>query len=91
VGEVPTPYGAIAVKWGVSAHGAVTMNVAVPSGTTGTIAIPSGGTVTINGKAVPTSASSALDARASGSDGSKYGYIDNVQPGAYVIESANRS
>jgi alpha-L-rhamnosidase len=91
VGEVPTPYGAIAVKWGVSARGAVSMNVTVPSGTTGTIAIPSGGTVTMNGKAVATSASSALDARASGSDGGKYGYIDNVQPGVYVIGSANPS
>ena len=61
VGEVPTPYGVIAVKWGVSAGGAVSMNVTVPNGTTGTIAIPSGATVTMNGKTVTTSASSNLD------------------------------
>lgn len=91
VGEAPTPYGAIAVKWGVSASGAISMNVTVPSGTSGTIAVPFGGTVKMNGKVVTTAASSTLDPRASGSDGGKYGYIDNVGPGTYVIEPANQS
>jgi alpha-L-rhamnosidase len=90
-GEAPTPYGAIAVKWGVSAGGAVSMNVTVPTGTSGTIAVPFGGTVTMNGKSVTTAASSTLDPLSSGSDGGKYGYIDNVGPGTYVIRPAKAS
>ncbi|MDE1184754.1 alpha-L-rhamnosidase C-terminal domain-containing protein [Paraburkholderia sp.] len=87
VGSAPTPHGAIAVKWAVSTTGSVAMNVVVPTGTTGTIAVPSGGTVTVNGKAVATASSSALDPNAVASDGGAYRYIDNVGPGTYAIEA----
>jgi alpha-L-rhamnosidase len=91
VGDVPTPYGVIAMKWGVAKSGAVSMSVTVPNGTSGTIAVPFGGTVKLNSTIVTTAPSSILDPQAAGSDGGNYGYIDNVGPGTYTIEPVNPS
>ncbi|MCO1574532.1 hypothetical protein M8C13_02020 [Crossiella sp. SN42] len=54
VGQVPTPHGPLAVKWG-RASGGFDMNVTAPGGTSGTIAVPASGpdtTITVNGKTV---------------------------------------
>ncbi len=85
LGTVPTPYGAIPVKWGRAQNGVFRIDVTVPAGTTGTIALPAGGTVKVNGVAIAASTSSDLDSAGVASDGTAYQYLNGVQPGSYSI------
>jgi len=85
VGTVPTPFGAISVKWGRSSAGVFSMQVSVPPGTTGCIAIPAGGPVKVNGTATTARSSSNLDPGAVTTDGTAYQYLENVAPGSYSI------
>lgn len=55
VGQVPTPRGPLAVKWGRPSGGGFDMDVTAPNGTSGTIAVPASGpntTITVNGTTV---------------------------------------
>ncbi|MEM5313041.1 alpha-L-rhamnosidase C-terminal domain-containing protein [Paraburkholderia sp. JHI869] len=85
VGTVPTPFGAIGVKWGRSASGAFSAQIDVPAGTTGTIAIPAGGTVKVNGAVTQATSASDLDPGSVATDGVAYQYLDKVGPGHYSI------
>lgn len=85
IGTVPTPYGAIAVKWGRTSNGTFTLNLDVPAGTTGSVAIPVGGTVKVNGAITSTTSSSSLDPGAVATDGVAYQYLDKLGPGSYSI------
>ena len=54
-GQVPTPHGPLAVKWGRASGGEFDMDVTAPGGTSGTIAVPASGsntTITVNGTTV---------------------------------------
>ncbi|WP_167058594.1 alpha-L-rhamnosidase C-terminal domain-containing protein [Burkholderia sp. Ax-1719] len=84
-GTTPTPYGAIAVKWGRTQNGVFRIDVTVPAGTTGSIALPAGGTVKVNGAVSAASSTSALDPGGVASDGSAYQYLNGVGPGSYSI------
>ncbi|MBN3854068.1 hypothetical protein G3N59_11820 [Paraburkholderia sp. Ac-20340] len=85
VGTVPTPYGAVSVKWGRPRGGAFRIDVTVPSGTTGTIALPAGGTVKVNGAVTAAASSSSLDPGAVASDGTAWQYLNGIGPGSYSI------
>ncbi|WP_410643540.1 alpha-L-rhamnosidase C-terminal domain-containing protein [Amycolatopsis sp. lyj-346] len=55
VGQVPTPRGPLAVKWGRAGGGGFDMEVTAPDGTSGTIAVPAAGpgtAITVNGTTV---------------------------------------
>jgi hypothetical protein len=55
VGQVPTPHGPLAVKWGRASGGGFDMDVTAPNGTSGTIAVPASGpdtVITVNGTTV---------------------------------------
>ncbi|MEO6085794.1 MAG: alpha-L-rhamnosidase C-terminal domain-containing protein [Umezawaea sp.] len=55
VGQVPTPRGPLAVKWGRPSGGGFDLEVTAPNGTSGTIAVPASGpntTITVNGTKV---------------------------------------
>ncbi|MEV0570827.1 alpha-L-rhamnosidase C-terminal domain-containing protein [Dactylosporangium sp. NPDC050588] len=54
-GQVPTPHGPLAVKWGRAAGDGFDMDVTAPNGTSGTIAVPASGAdtaITVNGTSV---------------------------------------
>jgi hypothetical protein len=55
VGQVPTPHGPLAVKWGRPGGGGFDLEVTAPNGTSGAIAVPASGpgtTITVNGTTV---------------------------------------
>jgi alpha-L-rhamnosidase len=85
VGTVPTPAGAISVKWGRANSSTFQMDVTVPAGTSGCIAIPAGGVVKVNGTVTPTTTSSTLDPGSVTTDGTTYQYLDGMGPGTYSI------
>jgi alpha-L-rhamnosidase len=85
VGTVPTPAGAISVKWGRANSSTFKMDVTVPAGTSGCIAIPAGGVVKVNGTLTPTTTSSTLDPGSVMTDGTTYQYLDGMGPGTYSI------
>lgn len=85
VGAVPTPYGAISVKWGRASSGTFTLNLEVPAGTTGSVALPASGTVRVNGTVASSASSSSLDPLGAASDGVAYQYLDKLAPGSYTI------
>jgi alpha-L-rhamnosidase len=92
-GQVPTPHGAVVVKWaGDSGVGQFSMQVTAPSGASGTIAVPtygatnpivaSGGNVVWSNGAF-TAAAGIGGAHADGN----FVYLTGVQPGMYTLAS----
>jgi alpha-L-rhamnosidase len=86
-GQAPTPYGPIAVKWGISS-GRLVMEVSAPAGTRGTLAVPksnAAGTLMLNGKPVWQSGRPVGNAYQIEAD-SNFIYLNNLPGGNYRIE-----
>ncbi|WP_410608341.1 alpha-L-rhamnosidase C-terminal domain-containing protein [Amycolatopsis sp. lyj-109] len=89
VGQVPTPRGPLAVKWGRASGGEFDMDVTAPDGTSGTIAVPASGAntaITVNGTSVWdhgtfTAGAGVTSARSDGS----YVYLSVGAAGTYRV------
>ncbi|MEU4249987.1 alpha-L-rhamnosidase C-terminal domain-containing protein [Amycolatopsis sp. NPDC026612] len=89
VGQVPTPHGPLAVKWGRTSGGGFDMDVTAPNGTSGTIAVPADGpnvVITVNGTSVWDRGTFTAGAGVSSarSDGS-YVSLSISAPGTYRV------
>ncbi|MGP3982527.1 alpha-L-rhamnosidase-related protein [Streptomyces sp. KR80] len=95
VGQVPTPHGPLAVKWGRVSSGGFDMDVTAPNGTSGTIAVPASGpntVITVNGTTVWdrgtfTPGAGVTSARSDGS----YVYLSVSASGNYRVAARGSS
>jgi len=90
VGRVPTPHGALSVKWGGQRQSSFSMEVITPTATTGTIAVPIHGVVNpainINGTTVwRNNAFVGGGVALNGSSDGQYIYLNGFQAGSYSI------
>jgi alpha-L-rhamnosidase len=90
VGQAPTPFGALSVKWSSQRGSGFTMQVSAPTNTSGTIAIPTNGVtnpaVSINGNPVWRNGQFIPGAGPSSatSDG-QHIYLNGIQAGSYML------
>ncbi|WP_084578786.1 alpha-L-rhamnosidase C-terminal domain-containing protein [Kutzneria sp. 744] len=89
VGQVPTPHGPLAVKWGRASGGEFDVDVTAPDGTSGAIAVPASGpntAITVNGTTVwdHGTFSAGAGVTSADSDGS-YVYLSVSASGDYRV------
>ena len=95
VGQVPTPHGPLAVKWGRASGGEFDMGVTAPAGTSGTIAVPASTSttaITVNGTRVwdHGTFSTGAGVTSARSDGS-YVYLSVSASGDYHVAAVGGS
>jgi alpha-L-rhamnosidase len=90
VGQAPTPFGPLSVKWGGQRGSSFSMEVSAPASTTGTISIPANGvtnpTISMNGNVVWRNGKFISGSGPSNAaiDG-QFINLNGIQPGTYTL------